>query len=132
VTPAKLKTTKGGMPQARARRKVAEKYLEVADLIGNEDGLAINVCIGVAVLAGIAAGDAICLAATGERYSGQDHSQAATLLGRVDAAAGKHLSKLVDFKPGSHYGDTLLQAQDRTSALRAAKALVENAHDRIA
>jgi hypothetical protein len=83
-------------------------------------------------LSGIAAGDAICLATTGERYSGQDHSQAATLLGRVDATAGKHLSKLIDFKPGSHYGDTLLQAKDRTSALRAAKALVENAHDRTA
>ena len=118
------------MAQARTRRRVAEKYLEVADLISSEDGLAINVCVAVAVLAGIAAGDAICLASTGRRYSGDDHTAAATLLAQTDSAAGKQLRKLVSFKPGSHYGDHLLEAHDRTSALRAARALAANANKR--
>ncbi len=130
MPPARLSTRPGDMAQARARRRVAEKYLEVADLISAEDGLAINVCIGVAVLAGIAAGDAICLAATGRRYSGDDHSAAATLLGQSDRAAGAHLRRLVGFKPGSHYGDHLLEARDRTAALRAAHALIDNARAR--
>jgi len=83
----------------------------------------------VAVLAGIAAGDAICSSASGERYSGEDHVAAAMLLGRSDEAAGRHLRKLISFKPDSHYGDHLLTT-DRTAALRAARALVHNARDR--
>jgi hypothetical protein len=51
------------------------------------------------------------------------------LLGRSDEAAGRHLRKLISFKPGSHYGDHLLTT-DRTAALRAARALVHNARDR--
>ena len=39
-----------------------------------------NVCVGLAVLAGIAAGDAICLSATGERYAGTDHPADADLV----------------------------------------------------
>lgn len=132
MSPARLPTRSGDMAQARARRRVAEKYLEVADLISSEDGVAINVCIGVAVLAGIAAGDAICLAATGERYSGSDHSAAANLLERSDRDAGGHLRRLVGFKPGSHYGDHLLEVRDRVAALRAAHALVDNARRRTA
>ena len=86
--------------------------------------------IGLAVLAGIAAGDAICIAATGERYAGQDHAAAAELLERVDAAAGKRLRQLVGLKPGSHYGEDLLAEADRKTALRRADALVKEARTR--
>jgi hypothetical protein len=104
--------------------------LEVAELIATEDGAAINVAVGLAVLAGIAAADAICMAATGERYSGQDHTAAADLLGRVDRNLGRRLRNLVDLKPGSHYGGSLLNVRNRTEAIRAARALVDNAADR--
>lgn len=40
---------------------MAVKYFEVAQLVEAEDGAALNVCVGVAVLAGIAAADAICV-----------------------------------------------------------------------
>ncbi|AWB93414.1 hypothetical protein [Aeromicrobium chenweiae] len=59
---------------------MGRKYLEVAELVASEDGAAINVCVGTAVLAGIAAADAICAAALGEDYSGTDHAAAASLL----------------------------------------------------
>jgi hypothetical protein len=111
---------------------LAAKYLEVADLVAAEEkGEAINVCVGLCVLAGIAAGDAICLVATGERYSGLDHAAAAELLERVHAESGKRLRTLVRLKPVSHYGDTLLTEQERTAALRAAKALVGEALGRL-
>ena len=59
MSPKRL-TTKATQPgEGRGRRQVAEKYLEVANLIDSEDGTALNVCVGVAVLAGIAAGDAV-------------------------------------------------------------------------
>jgi hypothetical protein len=72
MSPKKLQTRRVDPGEGRGRRQVAEKYLEVANLIDSEDAAAINVCVGVAVLAGIAAADAICAAALGERYSGPD------------------------------------------------------------
>lgn len=127
MSPKKL-TTKATQPgEGRGRRRVAEKYLEVANLIDSEDGAAINVCVGVAVLAGIAAADAVCAAALGERYSGQDHEAAAEVLGRVDAKLGKHLRDLVTLKTTSHYGFGLLSAAQRKTALRSASTLVSEA-----
>lgn len=109
---------------------MAEKYFEVAGVVDSEDGMSINVCVGLLVLAGIAAGDAICAVALGERYSGTDHAAAATLLGRVDRKLGANLKGLIDLKPGSHYGNALLSRRQRDAALKAAQALVEAARER--
>jgi hypothetical protein len=130
MSPKRLSTRAGTRADAVGRRRIAEKYLDVAELAATEDGTAINVAVGVAVLAGIAAGDAICIAAIGERYAGQEHAAAAELLGRVDKVLGGQLRDLVDLKPGSHYGSSLLSVRDRTRALRAARTLVEAARER--
>lgn len=127
MSPKKLPTRNVQSGEGRGRRMVAEKYLDVAELIDSEDGAAINVCVGVAVLAGIAAGDAICAAALGERYAGQDHVAAAELLERVDPTLGKQLRDLVAMKSVSHYGHGLLTPRNRSSALRCARALVVEA-----
>jgi hypothetical protein len=125
VTPRKLTTRPVDRAWAAGRRRIAEKYAEVAHLVEVEDGEAVNVCVGLCVLAGIAAGDAICAAATGQRYAGQDHAAAADYLATVDRAAGGHLRTLVGLKPGAHYGNALLSANDRKVALRAVDALVD-------
>lgn len=130
MTPKKLRTRQAGRGEARNRRLVAEKYLEVAELASGEDGATINVTIGLAVLAGIAAGDAICMAATGEYYSGPDHAAAAELLARTDTELGKKLSELVALKPAAHYGHKILDGDDRSRALRRATALVSQARAR--
>ena len=130
MTPKKLPTRLEDRSQAKQRRRIAEKYFEVAELIETEDGAAVNVCVGLCVLAGIAAGDAICVAATGERYSGQDHAAPAELLARVDSDRGKSLRDLVALKPPSHYGTSLLNDRDRKAALRVARALVLEARRR--
>jgi hypothetical protein len=130
MSPKKLPTRQADMSQARGRRRIAQKYIEVAEVVAAEDGAALNVCVGLAVLAGIAAGDAICVAATGERYSGQDHAAAADLLTRVDSSLGKRLRQLVGLKPASHYGETLLSVDDRKTALRSAQVLVRAAAER--
>ena len=121
----------GDRGQAKARRIIAARYLDVAELAATEEGPgANNVVIGIAVLSGIAASDAICIAATGSRYSGDDHAEAARVLGRVDRALGNELSKLVRLKPGAHYGSTFISDTDRVRALRAARRLVEAALER--
>jgi hypothetical protein len=128
MSPKKLTTKPTQAGEGRGRRQVAQKYLEVALLIDSEDGAAINVCVGVAVLAGIAASDAICAAALGQRYSGHDHEAAAEVLSRVDAKLGKQLRDLVTMKTTSHYGFGLLSPTQRKAALRCAKALVAEAY----
>lgn len=84
-------------------------------------------CVGVAVLAGIAASDAICTAALGRRSSGQDHQGAADLLAQVDATLGSRLRSLVKRKGESHYGDSILTPTQRVQARRDAEALVKEA-----
>jgi hypothetical protein len=86
--------------------------------------------LGAGVLAGIAASDAICGAAVGERYAGQDHTAAVKVLNRVDAQLARKLKSLADMKPGSHYGDALLTASDRDRAIKAATDLVHAAAER--
>ena len=127
MSPRKLQTKATQPGEGRGRRQVAEKYLEVAQLIDAEDGAAINVCVGVAVLAGIAACDAICASATGERYSGHDHLAAAELLARVNPSLGKLLRDLVTLKNNSHYGFGLLSPEQRRTASRCASSLVAEA-----
>lgn len=127
MTPKKLPTRQQDRAWAAQRRRIAQKYAEVAHLVETEDGAAVNVCVGLCVLAGIAAGDAISVATTGERYSGQDHAAAATFLARTDQDAGTRLQTLIDLKPAAHYGTALLTSRDRTSALRAVDALVARA-----
>ncbi|MBM0123448.1 hypothetical protein [Pimelobacter simplex] len=127
MSPKKLATKPADLPWGRARRIVAQKYREIAEVAEVEDGAAINVCVGLCVLAGIAASDAICAAAAGERYSGTDHSAAADLLARHDAEAAKHLRTLIALKPAAHYGKNLLKESDRRAAMRASAALVEEA-----
>lgn len=131
MSPKKITTRAATPGEARGRRKVAEEYLAVARLIDSEDGAAINVCIGVAVLAGIAGSDAICGHALGERYSGSDHHAAADLLDRVDPSLAKRLRDLIDLKGASHYGHGLLTDSDRKKALRSADALVAEAALRV-
>lgn len=122
------RSRRGTPTDARNRRVIAARYLEVAELAASEEGPgANNVVVGIAVLAGIAASDAVCLVATGSRYAGEDHAEAARTLGRTDRALGNELAKLVRLKPGAHYGSTFISDDDRVRALRAATKLVEAA-----
>ena len=127
MSPKRFRTRPGGLVEARKRRDIAQSYFDAADLLSSDPGPAINTSIGNAVLAGIAAGDAICLAAIGARYAGQDHGAAADFLEAVDPEVGRRLRTLVGFKSASHYGDSILTGPDRTAALRHAKALVDEA-----
>ncbi len=127
MTPARLPTAAGDRGQARARARIAQKYLEVAELVSAEGGPTNNVCVGLAVLSGIAAGDAICLIADGQRYSGHSHNDAAILLGRHDRESGRRLRKLVTLTPESHYGYGLISDEERSNALAWARQLVTQA-----
>ncbi len=79
-----------GAGDAGNRLATAREYQELATLKGEEKtGPARNAAAGNAVLAGIAAADAICCLRLGRRSATSDHADAVSLLGRADVPATK-------------------------------------------
>jgi hypothetical protein len=97
-----------GPAEARTRAAVARRYLEVAELTADEDNAPAwrNVAVGNAVLAGIAASDALCCARLGRRSRDADHRAAVDLLAELDQSLGRDLDRLLqvkDHRPLRHH-----------------------------
>jgi hypothetical protein len=124
------------------RLRHAEAFLATARLVATEEGKPVDydyhhVAAGVAVLAAIAASDALCCKLLGERSRGQDHRQAIAVLQEVRYGAGspavqqdrarelgQALAVALDVKDESHYGTRLLAGEQVVRVLRAAEKLV--------
>lgn len=109
--------------QAAARLEHARAFLDVAELVGDQDDdLATpNVAASLAVLAGIAASDAVCCIALGQRSRGQDHRQASDLLRQVTGVGetmARDLGRLLSVKDDAHYGVLHVGQQRVTAAVR--------------
>ncbi len=131
---------------ARARCRQALAYLETAKLVTSDGSLPTDydynhVAAGVAVLAAIAASDALCCRLLGERSRGQDHRQAVDLLATVRfgdgtpaaqarraGELGAALATVLDFKDEAHYGTTLLGPAQVRRLIKGAEKLVTAAH----
>lgn len=119
---------------ARARLRHAMRFLEVAELVAEEgDDLDYSSASAtLAVLAGIAASDAACCAALGRRARGQDHREAATLVGKITPGGKKvatSLRRLLGLKDEAQYGFFDVGGQDLKAALRQARDLMDFAQD---
>ena len=98
------------------RLRTAEAYLETAELVLGEARRRefSNVAAGLAVLAGIAASDAVCCMRLRSRHRGSDHRGAISLLEEAtpdgkDVAAS--LTRLLNVKDTAHYGVSLIDAR---------------------
>lgn len=121
-----------GRTQAKNRLDVAKQYQELAHLKSDEDtGAARNAAAGNAVLAGIAAADAICCLRLGQRSSSSDHTDAIALLAKVDKKLAQDFSILIGDKPTSHYGDSFIGTQSLKRCLRAMDHLVQVASEDV-
>ncbi len=125
----KVRSQNCSRADARTRLAQAKKFLEVAELAG-EEGVpeSGSVAAATAVLAGIAASDAACCAALGRRARGPDHHEAAGLLETIEPggkAAATALRRLLDLKDTAQYGLTNLSKPKRTTALRQAATLID-------
>ncbi|GAA2219688.1 hypothetical protein GCM10010413_07960 [Promicromonospora sukumoe] len=111
------------------RAATARKYQDVAELVMGEDSADRHVAAGLAVLAAIAASDAICGATLRECARDQDHSRAADLLATV-APDGKELSvrlrKVLDEKTAAHYGTSFLSPQQSAYMVKHSRSLVDS------
>lgn len=128
------RTAACGDVEAASRLDQARAFLLVAELVAEQDDdLATpNVCASLAVLAGIAASDAVCCAALGRRPRGQDHRQAVDLLTQVveiGQPMARNLTRLLSLKDDAHYGVLQVSGQRLEAALRQAKHLVDTAQD---
>ena len=115
---------------ARSRRDHARKFLEVAEIAADEheqDPEYASVAVSLAVLAGIAAADAACCKALGERSRGQDHHDVEVFLQRIAGGeeACRELRALLDLKDEANYGFFNVSAAELRRALRRARALLE-------
>lgn len=121
---------------ATSRFRTAQAYLEVADLVlgERERDEYLNVAAGLAVLAGIAASDAICCARLGRRHRGESHRNAADLL-RTAVPDGAELAtvllRLLDLKDAAHYGVIIVAVRKGKDAIRWARRLVDRAREEI-
>ena len=86
-----------------------------------------NVSVGNAVLAGIAASDALCCLRLGRRSRDASHDSAVTLLAQVDRRLAQDLQVLLSLKDLAHYSEKYVNAERHRRALRCAERLVEAA-----
>ena len=119
---------------ARNRRSHARKFLEVAEIAAAEqdqDPEYASVAASLAVLAGIAAADAACCKALGERSRSQDHHEAEKFLRRVTggSTAARQLRDLINLKDAAHYGLLDVSHPELKQALRRARALLRFADE---
>lgn len=82
-------------------------FLEVAELVGGEDGelSTPRVAAALAVLAGIAASDDACCAVLGQRSPGADHREVLALLGQITPggpAMRRDVGRLLAVKDDAH------------------------------
>ncbi len=119
---------------AQGRLKHASKFLEVAEIAAGEheqDPEYASVAVSLAVLAGIAAADAACCKALGERSRSQDHHDATRFVKRVIGGgdAARQLDALLGLKDEAHYGFFDVSPAELKRALRRARAMLEFAED---
>lgn len=114
--------------EAKTRLQDAREFLELASLKVDDDSRAAHkAAVANAVLAGIAAADAVCCVRLGRRSTSSNHDDAVRLLAPVDTGLARHLATLIEVKNPSQYGTSLLNKDKVTRAMRAASELVSAA-----
>lgn len=111
-----------------ARARHAREFLETAteSLTLHQDRT--NVAVSNAVLAGIAAADAMCGHALGESARGDDHGQAVQLLSSVTphgVTYANDLRRLLALKTNSQYSSLTISSTAASDAIRWATRMVE-------
>lgn len=128
------RTAPCGPADARARLRTAQAYLEVARNVLQEPSRDeyLNVAAGLAVLAGIAASDAICGMRLGRIHRGDEHTGAQDLLRQATQDGGRlaaQLGRLLSLKDAAHYGVQVVSSRNASDATRWAARLVERARE---
>jgi hypothetical protein len=121
--------------EAARKARLARAYLDLAEQAATgDDDVARNVAAGNAVLAAIAASDALTCLRLGRHSRGQDHQEAAALLRTVrpdGSRLARDLTTALTVRDAAHYGTVFVSAAMLKSTLRAATRLVDAAETAI-
>lgn len=134
--PRSQRTSPASNAEARVRLRAAEAYVEVAELVLLDTRRVEmpGVAASLAVLAGIAASDAICAARLSKIHRGDDHRAASALLAQA-TPDGQNLAvvflRLIDLKDQAHYGVVAVPASRSRSALKWARQLTDRAREEV-
>lgn len=125
-----------GGADARIRAAQSRKFLDTANLIldVDDDRATPGTATALAVLAGIAASDALCCLSLGRRVRGQDHREATQLLTQVEPNGrdlSRALGRLLEVKDGSQYGLVFLSSARARHAIRHAATLTDAAETAV-
>lgn len=124
-----------GPAEAARKARLARAYLDLAEQAAAQDSdEGRTVAAGNAVLAAIAAADALTCLRLGRHSRGQAHQEATTLLHTIrpnGARLAKDLATTVTVKDAAHYGSVFVSASTLKTTLRAAGRLVEAAENGI-
>ncbi len=116
-----------GPTEAARKARLARAYLDLAEQAAAQDGdEARTVAAGNAVLAAIAASDALTCLRLGRHSRGQAHQEATALLRTIRPDGSKHAKDLATAL-GVHYGTVFVSVVTLKSTLRAAARLVDAA-----
>jgi hypothetical protein len=120
-----------GPGDAARKARLARAYLDLAEqaAAGDSDE-ARNVAAGNAVLAAIAASDALTCLRLGRHSRGQGHPEAGAQLRTIRPDGPRHakdLATALTVKDAAHYGSVFISATTLKTTLRAATRLVEDA-----
>jgi hypothetical protein len=120
-----------GPAEAVRKARLARAYLDLAEqTAGGDSDEARNVAAGNAVLAAIAASDALTCLRLGRHSRGQGHPEAAALLRTIrpdGPRLAKDLTNALTVKDAAHYGSVFVSATTLKTTLRAAGRLVDAA-----
>ena len=124
-----------GPTEAARKARLARAYLDLAEqALAHDADEARNVAAGNAVLAAIAASDAMTCLRLGRHSRGQAHQEATTLLRTIrpdGPKLAKDLSTALGVKDAAHYGSVFVSAATLRTTLRAATRLVEAAETAV-
>ena len=136
MTPrAQSRTTPCTRQQADQRLRQAEGFLGWAEVALADKAATVNLDVAaslavLAVLAGIAAGDALCGKVLGHYSRGQRHDDAANLIQSIQPGGARLASKfrqLVAYKDEAQYAPKTMGASSAKAAVRQAADLLDAA-----
>jgi hypothetical protein len=117
-----------GPAEATRKARLARAYLDQAEqAAGGDNDEARTVAAGNAVLAAIAASDALTCLRLGRHSRGQAHTEATALLRTVrpdGTRLARDLATVLGVKDAAHYGSVFISVATLKTTLRAAGRLV--------
>lgn len=120
----------GGDLERAGRWAKARQFADTADLLHDDATGAAespDAFVTLAVHAGIACADVICIARLGQYSATGSHAEAAALLKKADPEAAKHLERLLAIKTKAGYTHRTVSNDDVATANRAYRALLARA-----